>query len=291
MLLHVVLGLVLLFGDFSHEVKETPMPANEISPIQAVAIDKSKLEARVNKIRKQKEVEKAAETKRLNDLEKRAADAKKKRAQEQAKIKKLEQQRKKKEAETKKANLAAKKANAQAKEAEKLRKAKEVERKKAEYAAADAKAKRLKQEEITKKAEELRKQKEAMRIRQEKAAKERELAEQMLQEQMEAEASARQKARSQYVQTEKQKYALLYRSLISSNLIGDDQLLRGKICKVTIHLTLTGKIKYVDVNSGEKYICDATRTAALRVNQFPMSDDEDLNRELMDIKLTFSPTN
>lgn len=287
----MAIGLILLFGDFSHVVKETPTPANEVSPIQAVAIDKSELEAKVNKIRKQKEADQAAETKRLKDLEKKASDAKKKRAQEQAKLKKLEQQRKQKEAETKKAALAAEKAKAQALKEENVRKAKEVERKKAEQAAAKAKAQRLKEEEIAKKAEQLRKQKEAERIRQEKEAKERALAEQMLQEQMAAEAAARQKARSQYIQTEKQKYALLYRNLISSNLIGDAQSLKGKTCRVTISLTLTGKVKYVNVNSGEKYICDATRAAALRVNQFPMSDDEDLNRELMNIKLTFSPTN
>lgn len=289
--MHVALAVFLLFGDFSHTPKPTPAPAQEISPIQAVAIDKNKLEAKVNEIRKEKAAAKAAEQKRLRDLEQQAADAKKKRAQEQAKIKQLEQQRKRKEAEKKKADLAAKKAKAKAAEAEKLRKKKEVEQKKAEKAAADAKAKRIKQEQAAKKAEELRKQKEAERKRKEREAKERAMAEQMLVEQMEAEAAQRQKARSQYVQTEKQKYAQLYRNLIASNLIGDEQLLRDKSCTITIHLSLSGRIKYVDVNAGEKQICDATKRAALRVNQFPMSDDEDLNRELMDIRLTYSPSN
>lgn len=290
-LLHLGLAVFLFAGDFSVKHKPTPMPNAEVSPIQAVAIDKSQLEARVNQLKKQKSDAKAAEQKRIKALEDRAAKAKAKRAKEQERIKSLEKQRKKKEAEKKKADAAAKKAKAIADKAEKSRKQKVAEQKKAEQAAAKAKAKRLQEEKAAEKAAKLRKQREEEKKRKAREAKERELQEAMLAEQMAAEMAQRQQARNQQVMTEVSRLTAQYKSLIYGNILGDAELLKGKQCIVTISLTLEGKIKYVTVNSGEKYICDATEKAVYRVNRFPMSESEDVNRQLMNVKLTFSPQN
>ena len=51
--MHAVLAIVLLFGEFTSHVKPTPSAA-PMQPIQAVAIDKSKVEAQLNKIKKKK---------------------------------------------------------------------------------------------------------------------------------------------------------------------------------------------------------------------------------------------
>ena len=96
----------------------------------------------------------------------------------------------------------------------------------------------------------------------------------------------RQQARRQQMMTEVEKYTGIFYGLILRNLQGEH---KGNSCSVTVHLTLEGSIKYVVVNSGGKIICDATENAVYRVNKFPMSEDVDVNKELVEVKLTFAP--
>ena len=56
-LLHVVLATVLLMGNFDHEPKAPPKVV-QVQTIQATVVDKSKVEAQVNKIKKKKNVSK-----------------------------------------------------------------------------------------------------------------------------------------------------------------------------------------------------------------------------------------
>ncbi|MBA6388549.1 hypothetical protein H4J72_16740, partial [Colwellia sp. BRX10-2] len=90
-LLHIVLAAVLLMGDFDSEPKVAPKVV-QVQTIQATIVDKSKIEAQVNKI-KQKKLDDAQQ---LKDLEQQVASARVKRAKEEKRIKALERQRKKK---------------------------------------------------------------------------------------------------------------------------------------------------------------------------------------------------
>ncbi len=277
--IHIVLAAILLFGDFSSPPKPTPIAA-QMEPIQAVMVEKSAVDAQINKIKKQK----ADEAQKVKDLEESIAAAKAKRLKEAKRVKDLERQRKKKAQEKKAADSAAKKAKANA--VDKLRKQKELEKQQADKAASDARAERLKAEAAAKKAEDLRKKKAAELKRKEQEARERAAQQKLLEQQMAEEMANRQQARRQQMMTEVEKYTGIFYGLILRNLQGEH---KGNSCNVTVHLTLEGSIKYVVVNSGGKIICDATENAVYRVNKFPMSNDVDVNKELVEVKLTFAP--
>ena len=288
--LHLVLALVLLFGDFTSEHKAKPTPtAAKMEPIQAVAVDKSKLDAHVKRLKKEKSDAKAKEAKRIKDLEDRASAAKRQRAKEQQRIKDLEKQRKKKEVEKRKADDAAKASKAKALAAEKERKRKETEKKTAEKAAADAKAKRIKEEAAAKKAEELRKKKEAERKRKEQEAREREMQEQMMAKELAAEAAQRQKARSKQVLSEIDRFTALITQTIQRNLITDRDTMEGKSCKLTISLAPSGFVTNVVPGVGDRSVCSAAKTAIYKAGTLPVSKDPQVFKEMSTISLTVVP--
>lgn len=298
--LHVVILAVLIAGNFTSAPVPTPQASSDVKPIEAVAVDKSQLEARVKQLQKAKSDAKAAEQKRLRELEERAAAAKKKRAQEQERIKKLERERKKKEAEKRKADDAAKKARDKAAKAEKVRKQKEAERQKAEKAALEAKARKLKEEAAAKKAEEIRKQKEIerKRIAEEKAQKareeqERKLQEQMLAEQMAAEMAERNKAKSAQIQSEVAKYTGLISQTINRKVNKDRSTMEGKFCVLNITLgpSSTGKslVINVQVKSGDPIVCKAATSGVYQARELPMSKDPDVYKTFKNFNLRFVP--
>lgn len=282
--MHVALAMVLLFGDFSSSPKPTPT-AVQMEPIQAVAIDKSKVEAQINKIKKQK----ADDAKKVKDLEKRVAAAKNKRLKEEQRIKNLEKQRKKKEQEKKAADTAAKKAKAKANAADKLRKQKEREKKQADKAAADAKAKRLKEEQAAKKAEQLRKKKAAERKRKEQEARERAAEQKLLEQQMAEEMASRQKARRQQMMTEIGRFTALITQTIKRNLITDRSTMEGKSCKLSISLAPSGFVTNVVTGQGDRTVCEAAKNAVYKAGTLPVSKDPEVFKEMRTISLTVAP--
>lgn len=294
--LHVVVIGVLIAGNFTSAPLPTPQVSSDVKPIEAVAVDKSQLEARVKQLQKAKDDAKAAEQKRLRELEERASAAKKKRAQEQERIKKLERERKRKEAEKRKADDAAKKARDKAAKAEQARKQKEAERQKAEKAAAEAKARKLKEEAAANKAEQIRKQKEIeqKRIAEEKARKareeqERKLQEQMLAEQMAAEMAERDKARSAQVQTEVSKYMGLISQTIERNMLLDRSTMEGKTCRLNISLAQSGFVTNVRIIEGDPVVCQAAQKAAYKAGTLPMSKNPDVYNEFRNFNLLSAP--
>lgn len=300
-LLHGAIAVVLLANvDFSDKPKPVVMQASTKPIINAVAVDNKKLEQQINKIKKQKADEKAAEEKRIRDLERRAQEARKKRDAEQKRIQDLEKKRKQKEAEKKKADDAAKKAKLKqkqeqdrAKKAEAERKRKVEERKKAEKAAADAKAKRLKAEEDARKAEAERKRKaEAERKRKEKEAreaKERAEQERMMQEQLAQEQALRQQARRKQQLSEIDRYRALIVQTIQRNLLIDDTTMVGKSCKLTINLASNGFVTNVVPTGGDKVVCDASVTAIYKAQTLPVSEDPEVFKMMSKISLTVDP--
>ncbi|WP_354668365.1 cell envelope integrity protein TolA [Colwellia sp. D2M02] len=294
--LHVALLVTLFIGDFNATSKPvaTPTPSSaQIEPIKAVVVDKAKYDQAINKIKKQKADDAAAEKKRIKAIERRADEAKQRRAKEEARIKKLEIQRKKKEQEKIQADKAAKSAKAKADQAEKVRKQKEQEKQKAEQAAATARAKRIKEEAEAKKAEELRKKKLAEQKRKEKEAKEKaaqQAAEQaLIAEQMAAEMAARNKARSQQVMTEIQRFSALITQSINRNMIKDRSTMVGKTCRLTISLASSGFVTNVSVGKGDKVVCDAAETAIYKTGTLPVSQDPEVFKEMRKIAVTVVP--
>ena len=283
-LLHVVLAAVLLMGNFDHEPKVPPKVV-QVQTIQATVVDKSKVEAQVNKIKKKK----LDDAKRLKELEQQVASAKKKRAKEEKRIKELERQRKKKVLEKKAADSAAKKARTKANAAEKLRKQKVKEQKLAEQAAADAKAKRLKEEKAAKKADDLRKKKAAERKRKIQEAKERAQQQKMLEQQMAEEMAVRQQARHQQTMTEVGRFTALIRQTIQGNLITDRSTMEGKSCKLTISLAPSGFVTNVVIGQGDRIVCDAAQKAIYKAGTLPVSKDPEIFNEMRKISVTVIP--
>lgn len=282
--IHIVLAVVLLWGDFSTPPKPTPT-AVQMEPIQAVVVEKSKVDAQINKIKKQK----ADEAQKLKDLENSIAAAKKKRINEEKRIKNLERQRKKKAQEKKAADSAAKKAKAKANAADKLRKQKELEKKQADEAAADAKAKRIKEEQAAKKAEDLRKKKIAERKRKEQEALERAVQQKLLEQQMAEDMANRQQARRQQMMTEIGRFTALITQTIKRNLITDRSTMEGKSCKLTISLAPSGFVTNVVTGQGDRRVCEAAKTAVYKAGTLPVSKDPEIFREMRTISLTVAP--
>lgn len=275
--MHVILLLILLFGDFTHTPKPVPVVAN-IEPIQAVAIDKSQVEAKVQQIKKQKN----DEAKRIKELERRASSAKEKRAREEKRIKDLKKQKDK-------ADKAAKAAKAKAVAAEKERKIKEAEKQKAEKAASTAKANRLKEEAAAKKAQEIREKRAEEKKRQEQAAKETAEQERLLAEQMAAEMASRKQARRQQVMSEVDRYRALIRQSITQKLITDRSTMEGKSCRIEISIATSGFVTSVVSGKGDKVVCEAAITATYKVGTLPMSKNPDVYEELRKVGLTVAP--
>ncbi|PCI52217.1 MAG: protein TolA [Gammaproteobacteria bacterium] len=289
--LHVVLVVVLFVGDFTTEqkLKKNTAVAQEVKPIQATVIDSAKLQKAINKIKKQKADDKAAEKKRLQKIEKRASDAKKRRTKEEARIKKLEKQRKKKEQEKKRADKAAKESSAKAAKAEKIRKQKEQEKQKAEEAAAQARTKRLKAEAAAKKAADLRKKQIAERKRQEKSAAEQVIREQQLADQMAAEMATRNKARQQQMMSEIQRFAALITSIIDQNMINDRSTMEGKSCKLLISLAPSGFVTQARIVDGDAVVCEAAKRAVYKAGTLPVSKDPEVFNEMRNIDVIVVP--
>jgi len=282
--IHIVLAIVLLSGDFSSPPKSTPTSV-QMEPIQAVVVERSKVEAQINKIKKQK----ADDAQKLKDLENSIAAAKEKQVNEEKRIKSLERQRKKKEQEKKAADSAAKKSQAKANAADKQRKQKELERALADKAAADAQAKRIKEEQAAKKAEDLRKKQAADQKRKQQEDRERAAQQKLLEQQMAEEMANRQQARRQQMMTEIGRFTALITQTIKRNLITDRSTMEGKSCKLTISLAPSGFVTNVVTGQGDRRVCEAAKTAVYKAGTLPVSKDPEIFREMRTISLTVAP--
>ncbi|MBA6289653.1 MULTISPECIES: cell envelope integrity protein TolA [unclassified Colwellia] len=282
--IHIVLAVVLLWGDFSSPPKSTPTSV-QMEPIQAVVVERSKVEAQINKIKKQK----ADDAQKLKNLENSIAAAKEKQLNEEKRIKSLERQRKIKEQEKKAADSAAKKSQAKANAADKQRKQKELERAQADKAAADAQAKRIKEEQAAKKAEDLRKKKAAEQKRKQQEDRERAAQQKLLEQQMAEEMANRQQARRQQMMTEIGRFTALITQTIKRNLITDRSTMEGKSCKLTISLAPSGFVTNVVTGQGDRRVCEAAKTAVYKAGTLPVSKDPEIFREMRTISLTVAP--
>lgn len=288
---HLVIVVALVFSaDFSSkpEMVSVSLETEGKAPVEAVAIDEQQLNARVEQIQKERDTAKAAEEKRIRDLERRAQQAEKNRADEEARLKRVAAEKRTADAEAAKAKAAAAEAKkqqqqetAKAKQAEQARIAKEQEQQKAEAAAKAAEQKRKAEQEAAEKAA-------AERARQAEDARRKAEQESAMQEQLAKEAQARSAARARQAATEVQRFTALIRDAIQRNLLVDESM-RGKSCRINIRLASTGFVTNVGVLSGDKAVCDATVRAVNRAGTLPVSADPDVYNQLKDINLTVSP--
>lgn len=289
--LHLAILVVLVFGtDFSSkpEMVTVSLQSEGQAPVEAVAVDEKLLNERVQQMQRDRDAAKAAEEKRIRDLERRAAQAEQNRTAEEQRLKRVAEEKRKADAEAQKAKAAAAEAkkrqeqeNAKAKQAEQARIAKEQERKQAEDAAKAAEQKRKAEQEAAEKA---------AAERERKAAEARQRAEQerAMQEQMAKEAQARAAARAQQAATEVDRYKALISNTINQNLYKDESM-RNRSCSVNIRLATTGFVTSVKVLGGDQNVCDATVRAVNRIGTLPMSSDPDVYKELKDITLRVEP--
>ena len=289
--LHLAIVVLLVFSaDFSSkpEMLSVSLETEGQAPVEAVAIDQQQLNARVEQIQKERDAAKAAEEKRIRELERRAQQAEKNRANEEARLKRVAEEKRKADAEAAKAKAAAAEAKkrqqqeaAKAQAAEQQRIAKEQERQKAEEAAKAAEQKRIAEQQAAEKAA-------AERARQAEQARQKAEQERAMQEQLAKEAQARAAARARQAATEVQRYTALIRDAIQRNLLVDEGM-RGKSCRINIRLASNGFVTKVGVLSGDKAVCDATVRAVNRAGTLPVSADPDVYNQLKDINLTVSP--
>lgn len=316
---HIFFGaLFVLSFNFTTPEKEKVQP--EITALEAVVIDQKSLDKQIEKIKQEKLATKAAEEKRVRDLENRAkkaknnlkslesqksksevaaANAKKKAIAEKKKAlaekKKAEIEKKKALAEKKKADDAKKERIKREEEADKAKKeALEAKKNKEaqEKAAAEAKKKKEAEEAALKLAEDIRIKKEQeakeQKERELKAAQEQAIREKMMQEQLAQEQTARNKVRKKYVLTEKEKYTALIMGRIQQYLIVDDSM-RGQSCSLNIKLAFSGLVTSVTIISGDNKVCKAAERAVLKAETLPVSKESDVYQELKDISLKVEP--
>lgn len=289
--MHLAIVVMLVFGaDFSSkpEMVMVSLQNEGEAPVEAVAIDQAALNERVAQMQKERDDAKAAEEKRIRDLERRANQAEKARADEEARLKRVAAEKRKADAEAKKSQAAAAEARkkqqqeaAKAKQAEQARIAKEQERQKAEDAAKAAEQKRLAEQKAAEEAA-------AERARQAENARRQAEQERVMQEQLAKEAQARAAARARQAATEVDRYKALISNTINQNLYKDESM-RNRSCSVNIRLATTGFVTSVNVLGGDKAVCDAAVRALNRIGTLPMSSDPDVYSELKDITLRVEP--
>ena len=191
-------------------------------------------------------------------------------AKAQAKQREIERQRDaKREADAEKAR--------KQKESKERNRIRELERK-AKQAAEEKKRQAEKQQ-----AELERKQK----AQQKQLAEQREQQEldRLMQEQIDAEQAAQTKRRNQQVLSEVDKYRALITQTIKRYLI-DDGSFGDKTCRLNIRLASTGLVTKVTILQGHEPLCRASRSAVLRPDSLPISDDLEVYEQLKDITLT-----
>ncbi|MGL5324102.1 MAG: cell envelope integrity protein TolA, partial [Aeromonas sp.] len=196
-------------------------------------------------------------------------------AEEKAKA--AEAKAKKAEADKKAKAEAEKKAKA---EAEKKAKA-EAEKKAKADAEKKAKAEADKQAKIA--AERKRKAAEQAKLQ-----KEMEEMEEMMQQQLSAEANARSQAASAAAQGEVDKYAALIKATITRYMILDPTM-RGKTCKIGVKLASTGFVISVDSGQGDPAVCRSGKAAVLKANQLPVPKDPAVFEQMKELSVTLAP--
>lgn len=224
--------------------------------IEAIAIDESKIQEEINKLKKA-DKRKKTDQKRLQD---KAKKAKRDRKKEERKLQALKKKQKEQERINKKKRL---------KENKRLA---EIERKQKET-----------QDKLNK-LDQQRKEKQALL---EKEEKER------LEEIAEKKRAEERSKRKQYESSEVKKYKGLINNKISRNWVYLDSYGKGLVCVIQIRLLPSGDVLSANViqSSGNIAFDRSAESAALKASPLPVPKNTDLfQREFRTVNLKFNPT-
>jgi len=119
--------------------------------------------------------------------------------------------------------------------------------------------------------------------RQRKEALEKQLAEQLAQEQQALNA-----ANQRRVMTEVDKYQALVTQTIVQNLFDYDSFI-GKSCRLNVRLAPSGLVIDVRILDGDTALCRASQAAVLRPDTLPVSKDPAVFAEFRDFNVLVKP--
>ncbi|VAW77526.1 TolA protein [hydrothermal vent metagenome] len=273
-LAHLALLAVLMFSlDWSTE----PSISHKSAPIQAVAIDARKLDAEIERKKKQEQA-KQQEIKRAEQKKKREAEQKKKALAEKKRKVAAEKKHKaeqKKKAETEKKRLAVEKRKRA--EVEKKRKV-EAQRKKAEL-------------EKKRKAEAERKKAEAEKQRKAEEARQKAAAERDMRERLAAEQEHLRAQRDSAMQRMIDKYGLYIKEKVQRSWIRPSGSSASLSCIVSVRLIPGGEVVDVKIvrSSGNAAFDRSVEAAVFKASPLPVPSDPEVMEKFRSITFEFNP--
>lgn len=285
-LVHLLLLGVLVFSlDLTSKLKPT---ATRPAPVQAVAIDASKLDAEVKRQKQIEEDKKQVQREALEREKKKVEEARQAREKEEQRLAELKRKQAKEkkqqaEAQRKKKAEAEKKRKAEAErkkkaEAEKKRKAEEQRKKEAEAEKkrkAEAERKKKAEAEKKRKADEERKRKAAEAEKQRKAAEQAELAAQ----------------RQAAMQGTINKYAVYIQEKVQRAWIRPPGSNPGLSSTVSVKLIPGGEVIDARVvrSSGDAAFDRSVETAVLKASPLPVPQDPAAMQQFRSFQFEFKP--
>ncbi len=279
--IHAVLIVLLMF---SFDWAPKPQSAsNKPDVIKAVAVDASKVEAELEKLRAAEDRKKKQEQARINKLKRDADAARKKRAAEEKRIAALKKKRAAEEKKRKAEQQRLATLKKQQAEAEQQRKAEQQRLAKVESERKAAEAARKKAEEEKRRAEDARKKAEAEQRQREEQARKRALAEQLAaEEQARADAAA--------VSTINE-YTALIKNKVSRNWLKPAGNIQGLRCKVSVRLIPGGEVVSAQVvkSSGNSVFDRSVESAVFKASPLPLPRDPAIAARMREIDFEFIP--
>lgn len=275
-LVHVVLAVVLFV---SLEWTDMPTPASsKVDIVKAVAVDESKIQAELEKLKKAEEKKHKKDTAKQKELEKQAREAKQKRQREEARLAKL---RKEREAEKKRQKEVQKERQAEEKRiaSERAEKKRELERLRAEQASLEQK--RIAEEKRLADAAAERQQLEEKRRRDAEAAARR--------TEFEAEQRRMEAANQKRLASLRGVYIAAIQNQVERNWIRPASARPGLSCKVVVNQIPGGEVINVTVTqcTGDDVFRRSIETAVYKASPLPRPSDPALfDREIV---FTFKP--
>ena len=294
-LVHLALIGMLVFS-LDWTIKPEGGPAQS-KPVQAIAIDESKLEAELERLQQAETQKEREAAERLRKIEEQARQAEAARELEQQRLQEL---KKKQEAEAQRLReQEAQRKLEQQKAAEAKRQQEELARKKQaeEKRLAELEAKRKMEAEAKRKAEEEAKRKAEAEARaraeaeaKAKAEAERKAAEKALQEQLAAERAAREAAQAEANQRVVNQYVGAIQAQVRRNWIQPTNW-QGRSCTVQVQLIPGGDVASVQIvqSSGDPAFDRSVEAAVYRAAPLPLPPDPALFESFRTLRFVFAP--
>ncbi|MBD3670756.1 MAG: cell envelope integrity protein TolA [Gammaproteobacteria bacterium] len=287
---HLLVALVLSLNlEFEPRPVSAP-PATQTEVVQATAVDESKVQEQLDRIKAAERKKQEQEAARQRELEQKAQQAERRRQAEEQRLARLkrereEQARKQKEEAKRLAELERK----QKAEAERLAR---IERQKQEEAERLARIEQQKKEEAERLArlqEEQRKAEDEKRRRQEEEERRKQIeAEEQRLKAEQARLEAAQRSRNR---EESLRFIAQIQDKVQRNWINPLSGRSGLECVVRVRLNASGKVLLAQVvkGSGSEVFDRAVETAVLKASPLPLPKDPSIMEGFPELRFKFRP--